>query len=79
VSSLAAALAEQKTTIKGPRCTVGVIFDNLDTTDTLALTEALESTMTGQGIANALKSEGHKVPAATIQRHRRKECNCDAR
>lgn len=74
--SLAAALAANKTSLKGPRCTVCTIIDTLTKDDAAALKQAMtDATFTGAGISRALKAEGHAVSGAAVMRHRKGECS----
>lgn len=80
MGNLAAALsAHENGKPKGPRCTIGILLNELDDIDRKALTKALESHMTGESIGQALRDEGHPVSGPTIQRHRRKQCSCGTR
>lgn len=77
--SLADALAQHARTLKGPRCTVCQLLKTLDAVDAKILREALaDPSFTHNGIARALRAEGHQVGAGTLSRHRKGECLGDA-
>lgn len=73
--SLADALKEHAVTVKGPRCTVCSLLDDLEPTDAKILSEALaDHAYTHNGISRALRAEGHNITASTLSRHRKGEC-----
>ncbi|CAB5216972.1 hypothetical protein UFOVP199_21 [uncultured Caudovirales phage] len=74
--SLAAALAANKSSLKGPRCTICTLMDTLTKDDAAALRTAMaDVTFTGAGISRALKAEGHTISGASVMRHRKGECS----
>ena len=79
MSALTEALAAQKPIGKGTQCGVSALLDTLDTADRTSLTQALDSDMFSTDISRALSTLGHKVGGGTIARHRKQDCNCDAR
>jgi NTP pyrophosphatase (non-canonical NTP hydrolase) len=59
-------------------CTVHQLLEHLDTKDRADLETALEDVMIqATVIARVLDRKGHKVPAASIARHRRGACACE--
>lgn len=55
------------------------VIDALDGDDLAVLRAALaDAGITGTAIASALQGEGHDIKAATVNRHRKGECSCDA-
>lgn len=63
----------------GPQCTIGHLFDTLDTADAEALRTVLAldmHTMPNTVIARRLTDAGHKVQPGVVGRHRRGECAC---
>lgn len=67
----------QKSKPARPRCTFGIVAEQLDADD-LAVVDAAMSDpgITGTAIAEVLRGEGHDITATTVQRHRRGECSC---
>lgn len=58
-------------------CKVSVVLRLLTPSEQTDLLEALESpVITAAAIERVLDRKGHKLPAGTITRHRRKECTC---
>lgn len=73
--SLAASLAANKRTLKGPICTVCTLIAGMAPEDVTALQEAFnDPAFTSAAIHRALKAEGHEVSINTLLRHRKKEC-----
>lgn len=73
--TLADALVANKTVHKGPRCTLCILIMRLDKKDAEVLVSALtDDTFTHAAISRALQSEGHRITANTIQRHRTRGC-----
>lgn len=65
---------------KGPKCTLFALWAKLNPEETKDLAEALADLgISGVAIARALQKRGHKISGDTIQRHRRKVCNCEPR
>lgn len=70
---------QQMTARKGPRCSVAVVQEALgvqDAQDFASLVKNRE--VQAAAISRALREGGYRVPAATLQRHRRGDCNCGA-
>jgi hypothetical protein len=65
---------------KGPACALNILLaadSPLDPDDRSALAAALaDERVAHKDIATALADVGHRVAAATIGRHRRRECAC---
>jgi hypothetical protein len=62
---------------RGPRCTMGALLEALSATENAEVQEALDDpTIHGSGIARALLARGHKMSAATVNRHRAGDCSC---
>lgn len=76
--SLRQALAEKsKPVIKGPPCSVKLIYDVLDEDDQQALDQALaDPRVRGTSIVRALEHIGHNVKPHSLNRHRRGSCVC---
>jgi hypothetical protein len=73
--SLSAALAANKATTKGPKCSVCTLIADLPTDDATALLAAFDDpSFTSAAITRALKAEGHDLSTCTILRHRKREC-----
>ncbi len=73
--SLSAALAANRATLKGPKCTICTLVSQLTPEDAAALQEAFDDlAFTSAAIARALKAEGHDISANTVVRHRKREC-----
>ena len=73
--SLADALEANKTSARGPRCTLCVLLTKMDKADRVALDAALaDDTFTHAAISRALKAEGYGITANTVQRHRTRGC-----
>lgn len=71
-----AALA--RSTRIGPRCTVGLTLDRLDGGDRDDLVRLLADPLVpGSLLSKALLARGHGLKAQTIQRHRRRICDCE--
>lgn len=69
------ALEANKSSLRGPRCTVCTLIQKLDKADSEALVAALsDETFTHAAICRALQAEGHRILATTIQRHRSRNC-----
>lgn len=81
MSSLAAALAEAKPKRYGPCCTMGTLIAGLNDIDRQALINALrlDSGITGEQIAEALRAEGYRMGGTTVRRHRNGKCDCESR
>lgn len=79
MGSLAAQLAEARNPMPGPRCSVAIITQGLDDVDRKALERTLASDLNSETISEVLQSAGLRVSGATLQRHRRGKCSCDAR
>ena len=59
----------------GPRCIACILIDRLSDDDTAALDAAFaDLSITSTAIVRALASEGHKIGAETIRRHRAGNC-----
>ena len=59
----------------GPVCTVCILLTTLAKDDAGALSSALSDfAVTSAAISRALLSEGHRVAANTLSRHRRGDC-----
>ena len=78
MSKLAAALAAPKKIVRGPECAVKQILARVDDVDRKALENALrlDSGITGEQIASALRDENFNVKGHTVQRHRNGKCDC---
>lgn len=64
----------------GARCAFEYLVPSLTPNDADDLAEALaDPSVTGTAIAKALAARGHKITAASIQRHRRGGCSCESR
>lgn len=75
--ALSDALAIEAVTRRGPPCTVSLLLADLGKDDHAALVDALaHPTLTTAAISRALLREGHRINAATLQRHRKGECAC---
>ncbi|MFF4188094.1 hypothetical protein ACFYZ9_33360 [Streptomyces sp. NPDC001691] len=66
---------------KGPQCTVGAILDSLDTSAADSLRQVLDhSQISATLIADTLTSNGNRVQAPAVARHRRRGasngCRC---
>ena len=73
--SLSAALAANKATIKGPKCSVCTLIARLPADDAAALIAAFEDpSFTSAAIGRALRDEGHDQSTYTVLRHRKREC-----
>lgn len=73
--SLSKALQEQKTILRGPRCTVCVAIAKMTDEDATALKAALDDdTFTHAAIGRALQAEGYRITPNTVQRHRNRGC-----
>ena len=77
--SLADALTDTTHLATGPVCTVAAILEELDPATRAALVAAIgdHKRHPGSEIARKLTAHGFPVKGNTIQRHRRKDCNCD--
>ncbi|MFB6505625.1 hypothetical protein ACFC07_21960 [Streptomyces sp. NPDC056099] len=74
-------LAEAPPAPRGPRCTVGAILDELDSSTAQKVREVLDSVaISSTQIADALTGSGHQVQAPAVARHRRRGasngCRC---
>ena len=77
--NLGAQLHEMSRRRKGPPCSISVILAALDKDDRTALVEALtDATIEHTAIRRVLADNGFRVNINTVQRHRRRECLCDA-
>lgn len=80
MTSFADALAAEQDAAKGylnRGCKVRQALDALTDQDRATATTALDNpTVEGAVIARAFAALGQKVPAYTVQRHRRGECRC---
>lgn len=77
--SLRDQIAAETVIKKGPTCSVATLMGELSKDDAEALAEALATQrVPGTAIERALLREGHRMPAATIQRHRRGMCSCES-
>lgn len=63
---------------KGGTCSVSLLEQALDPAGLAELHEALASTVDGAAIARALTARGYDIKANALQRHRRRECACNA-
>jgi len=71
------ATIEAKSRPQGPRCTVGILLDELNDHDTKILTVAMERpAIAGTAIAEYLTEQGHPMNASPINRHRKGRCSC---
>jgi hypothetical protein len=69
--------AEEKASIKGPRCSMNDVFAALDKEDQATLREALASSVPSSQIARALSiTVGYKIGGHVVQRHRKGGCTC---
>jgi len=67
--------AERKS--KGSACAVAQIRAALTADDAADLDLVLDNpAVQGASIARALTNRGHRIGQQSIQRHRRKDCNC---
>lgn len=67
----------QQTHSKGPKCSVRLLVDSLESEDAADLVAALDDhAVMSSHIAKALKARGHSMSDHTISRHRRKVCSC---
>lgn len=55
------------------------LLESLDDEDRGALEEALAGPTTGEAIARVLQASGYHMAGATVQRHRRGNCMCEAK
>ena len=78
MSKLAAALAAPVRPNHGPYCALRVILATVDDVDRKALENALrlDSGITGEQTASALRDESFNVKGHTVQRHRNGKCDC---
>lgn len=59
------------------QCRVKLVLDSLTAAEQTDLLNALQDpVITAAAIERVLERKGHKLPAGTITRHRRKECTC---
>lgn len=66
----------EATKARGPRCSMCVIAEGLTEADRASLDAALvDLSVTSAAITRALVSEGHKVSAESVRRHRSGECS----
>lgn len=73
--TLSSALEAYKGTLKGPRCTVCTLLNDLSSDDLAALEAAMaDPAFTSAAISRALKAEGHQIAPITVGRHRKKDC-----
>lgn len=73
--SLKEALEKHRTVAKGPRCSLCLLIQRMDPKEADVLRSALgDDTFTHAAISRALQSEGHKITANTVQRHRTRGC-----
>ena len=64
---------------KGPPCSVAHTLAVADPETADLLTRALANPYAGiRAISEALAERGHPVTMASLRRHRRRECRCDA-
>ena len=64
---------------QGPVCVMGQLLEKLDTKERTEVLEAMSNpAIPGAAIARALKVWGFDIGGASVYRHRRKECTCDA-
>lgn len=69
------ALQAERTTHKGPRCSLCALIPTLDLDDAQVLAEYLANpAVQGTQIARALNREGHEIGAHVVMRHRRGDC-----
>jgi hypothetical protein len=62
---------------RGPRCGVALLIEQLDTGHLADLDAAMANpAIPANAISKGLEAVGHDLPALTIQRHRRRDCNC---
>lgn len=68
-------------TVKGPKCTVGQLLDELDGPEREGLETILAagSGWNHEQIAEEIRAAGHYVQATTVGRHRRNGCRCGIR
>ena len=69
----------------GGTCGVTLLVRRLSESEQAELHEAIWArddtdrwSVASQAISDALKERGHVLPRMTIDRHRRRECHCDA-
>lgn len=62
----------------GPRCTIAVVLERLDGDDRRDLLALLADPLVpGSLISRVLIGRGHSVKPPTVNRHRRRMCDCD--
>jgi hypothetical protein len=76
-----AQLAEAPSAPRGPRCTVGIILDELDASTAQKVRDVLDTpAISSTQIADTLIGSGHQVQAPAVARHRRRGgsngCRC---
>ena len=72
---LADSLEANKSTLKGPMCSVCHLTTRLDPKERAVLESAFnDDVYTSAAITRALKAEGHEVSTHSVARHRRGEC-----
>lgn len=77
--SLAKRLENQPPVTKGPRCTMGVLLEELPKSEAQALRDALaDPNWRTTWIRDALQEEGHALSHTSVARHRRGACQCRA-
>lgn len=60
------------------KCRVALVLEVLEDGDADDLRTALKDpVITAAAIMRVLERKGHRLPDATITRHRRRECGCD--
>lgn len=63
---------------KGPTCSVAMLLSTMDDNTADLLCKALANPYAPTtAIAAALAEQGHRITAATLQRHRRGNCQCE--
>lgn len=73
--SLADALAREAVTVKGPRCMMCQLMDELEDGERETLTSALtDARFTSAAIFRALRAEGHAISVNAVARHRKGDC-----
>ena len=74
------ALAANKTSRKGPVCSICFVISRMPEGDRVVLAQAFDDdTFTSAAITRALKAEGHEVSTHSVARHRRGECSRESR
>lgn len=77
--SLAGRLNDQPPVMKGPRCLMGLLLEELPKSEAEALRKALaDPKWRTTWIRDALTAEGHALSHTSVARHRRGACQCEA-